>query len=288
TGGLVFTKALSDKKYIINFGGNVNNINFNNSYKIFKSKNFKIFNNLRYTSENSVYVSGISSEYAQYPNLKSQNSVETDVFIRWQKNYETKTTLGTKVLYGYNHYFNKSTFVGDKLVFENKSEFADRISLEILIAQSITDLLGASLKIEYSTPLNCPERYVAINSDYVLFEEEIFNDPFDYNLYDISVQLKKIFRNNITAQIIGLIQNRGYVNQKAMDINGSFIYPDILRQDIRKLINFNTNKNFNLSKFAVKSLMVGFSLLWLDSESNDPYYNYGNVLTSLNFSFSLF
>ena len=74
----------------------------------------------------------------------------------------------------------------------------------------------------------------------------------------------------------------------AMDLDGNFIYPGILRQDNRKLMSLNVDKSFNISKTAVKSFTAGFSLLWLDNESTDPYYEYGNVLTSFNFSFSLF
>ena len=235
-GGLVFTKALKNQKYILNFGGNTSYINFNESYKIFSSKNFKAFNNIRYSNNNTTFITGITAEYSQYPNLNSQNSIETDVFLRWQKSYESRTSLRTKVSYGHQNYFNTSTFINDELVFENKSEFANRISFEFSAAQSITDLLGANINFEYSRPINSPERYIRINSDYIFSEEDIFNNLFDYNLNNISVQLKKIFKNNISAQISGSIQSRDYIDQMAMDLEGNLIYPGILRGDIRKYI----------------------------------------------------
>ncbi len=287
SGGLVFTKALKNQKYILNFGGNTSYINYNESYKIFNSKNFKAFNNIRYSNNNTIYITGITAEYSQYPNLNSQNSIETDVFLRWQKSYESRTSLKTKVSYGHQNYFNKSTFVGDELVFENKSDFANRISFEFNAAQSITDLFGASINFEYSRPIKSPERYLRINSDYIFSEEDIFNDPFDYKLDNISAQLSKIFKNNISAQIAGSLQSRNYINQMAIDLEGNFIYPGILREDVRKSIIFNIKKNFDISKMAVRSFTVGFSLLWLSNESNDPYYDYNNLLTNFNFSFSL-
>jgi len=285
-GGLVFTKSFRDQRYILNIGGNANLINFNDFYRIFNSKNIKFFNNIRFSTNKSFYIGGITSEYLLYPNLESQNNIKTNVFLRWQKSYQSRTTLKTVLLYGYNRYFNKSVFIGDELEFVNSSDFADRISFEFLVAQSITDLLGISLNLEYSNLLHSSERYIKINSDYIYSEEEIFNDPFDYNLYDISLQLTKVFQNNVSAQIIGTLQNRDYVNQRALDLNGNIMNENILRQDNRKLLNFNISKEFDISMIAVKSLAVSFSMFWLKNDSNDPYYKYGNLLTNFNFSFS--
>ena len=285
-GSLVFTKSFRDEKYILNIGGNVDLINFNDFYQIFDSKNLKFFNNIRFSTNNSLYIGGITSEYLLYPNLESQNNIKTNVFLRWQKYYESRTTLKTNLLYGYNHYFNKSAFIGDELEFVNSSALADRISFEFLVAQSITDLLGISLNLEYSKILHNSERYIKINSDYIYSEEEIFNVPFDYNLYDVSLQLTKVFQNSISAQIIGTLQNRDYINQRALDLNGSIINENLLRQDNRKLLNFNISKKFDVPMIAVKSFTVGLSIFWLKNESNDPYYNYGNLLSNINFAFS--
>lgn len=284
--GLVFTRIFGEDSAVLNLGAKYSTINYGSFYSIFKYRNLRIFGNIRHKLLGINFINGVSFDYIEYPKLDSQNRIETTVFARLNKFFQTKTTLQMSFEVGINKYINNNSFIGEEVIFENKSESAQKYSFEILTAQSLTELMGISMRMNYSFPIGKSERYVFLNSDYISSENEIFNDPYNFRLLDLSLQLTKIFPKR-TSLILGITnQNKSYLNQPAYDLNGIPLNSDELREDSRYIYTANIKRDFNMKSILFKELSLGVSTIFIVNRSNDHYYNYSNSMTSINFGIS--
>ncbi|MFC1726090.1 hypothetical protein ACFL4T_10725 [candidate division KSB1 bacterium] len=245
-----------------------------------------MFGNIRYKVLGVNLINGVSFDYVTYPALNSQNRIETTAFTKLQKFFQTKTTLQLSFQLGINKYLNADSYLGEDVVFENRSESAQKYSFEILTAQSLTDLMGISLSMYYSYPIGKSERYVFLNSDYVSSDNEIFNDPYNFKSLDFSFQFTKIFPKAVTLSLNLMNQNKSYLNQIPYDLDGIPVNSNELRRDSRVVYTANIKKDIDLKSMLFKEFSLGVSTVLIKNRSNDPYYNYTNSVTSLSLGIS--
>ncbi|MFC1726091.1 hypothetical protein ACFL4T_10730 [candidate division KSB1 bacterium] len=285
-GGFVFTRIFGKDHTTLNLGAKYAAIDYGSYYSLFDYRNLRVFGNIRYKVLGVNLINGVSFDYVTYPALNSQNRIETTAFTKLQKFFQTKTTLQLSFQLGINKYLNADSYLGEDVVFENRSESAQKYSFEILTAQSLTDLMGISLSMYYSYPIGKSERYVFLNSDYVSSDNEIFNDPYNFKSLDFSFQFTKIFPKAVTLSLNLMNQNKSYLNQIPYDLDGIPVNSNELRRDSRVVYTANIKKDIDLKSMLFKEFSLGVSTVLIKNRSNDPYYNYTNSVTSLSLGIS--
>jgi len=284
TAGLVYTRELQEGGSVLNIGGKFQSDDYKSFYTIFDSKRYFFYGNMQFFQPGSAYTGGFSSEINTYKTLDTQNRIDTNLFVRYQRFFASRTGLHSRLFFGYNHYFNSGEYIDDDIDLASYSDFSSRIGAEVSVTQSLSDKTGLNISYEYSRPVKSAERFVRINTDYIFSETELFNMPYDYRYSAVSGLFTGMFDFGIIMKLSGSLQYRDYVNQAAMDLDGNPINGGILREDTRKSVMYSAGKKFSISERFLKSINAEFIYIWSAVDSNDPYYSYDTNLTSLNIS----
>ncbi len=266
--GLVNTLFVTEENPL-NAGINFALRNNRDELSVYDLSQLSAYANLRHFLNETDYVlGGYTFFFNDYKNFDTFTHYEHKVFLKYSSTYSTKTTvlLGTEAdlkLY--------------KLRY-NSPDIADNISQwksYIQIAQNITETMGLSGHFLYRKNLAAGNRYITY-TDYIYYEEEIFNDAYSNDGMEAGAALTKMITANVALQGEFVYTQRNFNNLPIALPDGS--ESDVLRKD--NYYAFGAELQFDLNGLT-EGLGLSLSYNYLINKSNDYFYDYKNHLSSI-------
>ncbi len=263
--------------YFISEDGNPFNVGINFAKRINRDEmtvydlsQLSAYTNYRhFINETDYFLTGYLFYYNNYINFQTFTHYEHRGFVKYSSTFPTKTTLslGTEI-----------DFKSYKLKY-NSPDIADEIfqwKSYVQLAQNLTESTGLSGYFIYRKNLTTGNRYITF-SDYIYYEEEIFNDVYSNDGIEAGVSLIQLLSADIILKGEFTYMQRNFNNLPVA--LGSGIETDILRED--NYYAMGAELDFNLSGI-IDGLGLSLSYNYLVNKSNDYYYDYDNNLTAIN------
>jgi hypothetical protein len=267
--GLVNTYFFSEDGNPFNAGVNYAQRNNRDELSVYDLSQFSAYSNYRhFLNETDYLLAGYQFFYNDYKNFDSFTHFEHRGFLKFSSTFDTKTTLS----------------LGSEIDFKlykiryNSPDIAYQISQlkgYVQAAQSITGSTGLSGYLLYRKNLTTGNRYITY-TDYVYYEEEIFNDAYSNDGIEAGTNLTQLISDEVIFKGEFIYMQRNFNNLNIALSDGT--ETDILRKD--NYYAFGAELKFNLYGL-VKGLELSLSYNYLLNKSNDYYYDYDNHLSSV-------
>ncbi len=269
--GVVNTYLFSEDGNPLNVGINYSFRNNREDFAIFDYDQLSIYANYNQTlSENDFLVSGYLFKRNNYKNFPIFTHNEHKVFAKLTKSFETKTTLMSGVEMDIKAY-------SEKLQGPSVSNTVSQGRLYLQLAQSLTENLGISGYTLIRKNLNSGTRYITAD-DLIFYEEEIFNDVYSNDGYELGLKLTAVLSPLITTRFEYFYSVRNYSDLPVADPEGYIL--NEMRKDHQSAFGLEMELNLNsiLSDFTTE-----INWNYITNSSNDVYYDFNNQLMSVSF-----
>jgi hypothetical protein len=268
--GIVNTYFLSEEANPLNAGVNYALRNNRDELSIYDLSQLSAYANYRhFTNETDYLLTGYLFFYNDYKNFDSFTHYEHKGFAKYSSTFSTKTTLSLGTEIDFKIY---------KLKF-NSPDIADNITQwknYLQIAQGLTESTGLSGYFLYRKNLTTGNRYITY-TDYVYYEEEIFNDAYSNDGIETGAALTQLLSDDVIVKGEFVYMQRKFNNLTVALADGT--ETDILRKD--NYYALGAEVEINLSGLT-DGLGLSFSYNYLINKSNDYFYDYDNNLTSIS------
>ena len=267
--GLVNTYFFSEDGNPLNAGINYAQRNNRDELSVYDLSQLSAYSNYRhFLNETDYLLAGYLFFYNDYKNFDSFTHFEHKGFLKYSSTFSTKTTLS----------------LGSEMDFKiykiryNSPDIADNISQwksYIHVAQNVFESTGISGYIQYRKNLTQGNRYINY-TDYVYYEEEIFNDAYSNDGFEAGTNLTQLISDEVMLKGEFIYTQRNFNNLNVALPDGT--ETDVLRKD--NYYAFGAELQFNLYGL-VKGLELSLSYNYLLNKSNDYFYDYDNHLSSV-------
>lgn len=174
--------------------------------------------------------------------------------------------------FNYKTYFEQYSFNG----YANDGSF---LKLHLNIGQSLGENAGANLFASFRKNLSEKSRYV-INDSLIFFEEEIFNDLYAFNSFEVGVGFTQIIGDNVKLSSELKYSPKYFTSLYIADEFGNDL--EALRED--KQIRFGIGIEYHLTPI-LEGLGISATFNFIKNNSNDYYYDYSNQIYSVSIGY---
>lgn len=112
--------------------------------------------------------------------------------------------------------------------------------------------------------------------------DDLFDDPYSYDLDELSAELTRILPLQIRLQLSAAYSSKSY-DRPVYNGDGTVI-EGVSRTDEVGVYAGAVKKTFPLRK-VLTSITFSFTFMVIDNASNDPYYQYENRITAIGLTF---
>ena len=209
-----------------------------------------------------------------YKNFDVFSHYEHKSFVSGIILFETGTslTLGLK----YNHKVYSNNISGSSVANTNS-----QLGISSSISQSINNSADINGYVAFRKNLKDGTRYFN-TGDWIIYEEEIFNDIYSNEGYDLGISFTKYLSAVILTKLEFTYSRKDFPYIPVPDAEG--YDTDIMRKDNQFAGGFAI-------EFYLKNLINGISLElnwnYIHNKSNDQFYNYNNNLLSAGLNWGL-
>ena len=216
---------------------------------------------------------GYRLRYREYLNARDYSFVEQSIFGQLKRSWQTGTSLQVRGDLGVKTYAREATGDSSDAIFRTRGgggSIQAQALLRVRIAQAVAR--GTGLQMEFLRRVNVygHNRYTELeNYD---GEENPFDDRYSYGGREIRGTLKHL-GSVVRVEVTGRYVWRDYEDRPALDLDGAVVDLGILRQDRRKSLQFEVEKVLSLPGMWLREVGLQAKWLYLDVDSNDPYYS---------------
>lgn len=271
--GIVNTYLFSELDNPLNIGLNYTIRNNKEDYYIYDFNQISAYANYMHSvSENNKIQFGVIGNRIDYENFTIFSNYQFKAFLRSINSFASQTSLTASAEIDQKKYIEsyQSQGLADEIL---------QAKLYLQIGQGITPQLGLSGYTFFRKNLNGGNRFV-YSSDYVFYEEELFNDIYSSDGMETGLTLTYLFLPNIVGKISGVYENRNYTDLPAADEDGNDL--DELRVDNE--FSLGTSLEFGLSQI-INGLYLSINYNYIKNNSNDYFYNYTNQIYAITLGF---
>ena len=275
--GLSFYHYYHDEQIRLNAGTSLGSRQHSDAYQWYEMNTLNAYANTKIVLANQLFgYSGMDIDYNYYPNLDPFTHLQTRLYLRLSRFFDTGTTLIAESSLMSKFYKSE----GDAAAIEGFPEIitvgdnnSQQLLLQFKAAQGLTPKTGLSGGVTLRHNLTNSTRYLGSVSGYYYSDEEILNDVFGYHSTEYDLKFKQLLPWKSTLSVGGSVMFRDYENRLALDIAGN-PFPDFrTRQDDRYSLWLTLQKQLRLaSSMAPLTLTFGFTNI--ENQSNDLYYDY--------------
>jgi len=273
--GIVNTLLLSDDGNPLNIGVNYSFRNNREELKLFDFNQLSAYANYRHFFNESDYILiGYLFNKNSYKNLSAFSYYENKGFVKYSATFETKTTL----MIGSEIYFKNYI---EKIDLENNLNNSSQLSAYLNLAQSLAENTGISGYVLFRKNIASTTRYLYSDS-LIFYEEEIFNDLYSHEGYEIGLTLTQIILPTIVAKFELGFDKKDFKNLPAATIDGYELSE--YRKD--EQIALGLELQFNLHNI-INGLTATCTFNYINNYSNDDFYRYDNQIFMISLGWGL-
>jgi Surface lipoprotein assembly modifier len=271
--GLVDTYLFSENDNPLNVGLNYTVRINKEDYYIYDFNQVSAYANYMHSiSESNKIQLGIIGNRIDYENFSLFSHYQLKAYLRSVNSFESKTSLTVAAEIDQKLYI-------EKMQSEGLTDEVLQAKLYLQLGQGITDDLGLSAYAFFRNNLSGGNRYFN-TTDYVYYEEELFNDIYSNEGIETGLTLSYLFLPNIMGKISGRYDIRNYTDLPAADQEGNEL--DELRQDNQ--YSAGVSLEFGLSEI-LSGLYLSLNYNYIKNISNDYYYDYNNQIYAITLGF---
>ncbi len=240
--------------------------------------------------------SGYNFRYRGYSNLSELSNTRHYLFVQFNKSLPSRTTFIVEADYGYKGFADEQTqtFQGGRgrrytsYTYTTTNSTIPSLSHIILlarVAQSLHPKVGAF--VQYKKQISLTDQTDYQNSDYYYQDEELFDDPFSYEMDRFTAQLTWLLPGRTSLKLSGNYFDKTYISEQAYVSAADTIASGGIRQDSGHNLFISLEKTFYFNKSWAKALTVTLYYNYLINESNSYWYDYKNSVfsASMNLKF---
>jgi hypothetical protein len=271
--GVVNTYLFSEFDNPLNVGLNYTIRNNNEDYYIYDYNLISAYANyLHSLSESNKLQVGVIGNKVDYENFSIFSHYQFKAFLRSINSFESQTSLTTAVEIDQKKYIEsyQSQGLADEIL---------QAKLYLQLGQGITPEIGLSGFAFFRKNLSGGNRFI-YSSDYIFYEEELFNDIYSSDGIESGMTLTYLFLPNIAGKISGIYEIRNYTDLPAADEYGNDLHE--LRVDNE--FSVGASLEFGLSKF-ISGLYLSMNYNYINNNSNDYFYDYTNQIYAITLGF---
>jgi hypothetical protein len=271
--GAVNTYLFSQDDNPINIGINYTWRNNREDFIVFDFDQLSAYANYRQcVAGNNYILFGYVFNKNNYKNFSVFSHYEHKSFITGIISFETETTLTLGLKYNIKKYIDN---------IPGTASTGTQLGLSANISQSIDDYTGINSYTAFRKNLTSGTRYIN-SDDFIFYEEEIFNDLYSNDGYDLGISLTRYLSGTILAKADFIYAKKNFSNIPVPDAEG--YDTDILRKD--EQIAGALGIEFYLNNL-VRGLSLELNWNYIHNNSNDLFYNYDNNLLSVGLNLGL-
>lgn len=271
--GIVNTHLFGEDYNPLNVGINYTIRNNRDDFTIYDFRQLSAYANYRHTIEETNFLIGGYIFYRnEYPNFNVFSNYEQKAFIKWISNFESLISVMFSTELNYKTYFEQYNFNG----YANDGSF---VRLHLNIGQSLGENTGANLFASYRKNLSEKSRYV-ISDSLIFYEEEIFNDLYAFNSFEVGFGFTQIIDENIKLSSELKYSPKYFTSLYSADEFGNEL--EALRED--KQVSFGIGIEYQLTKI-LEGLGISATFNFIKNNSNDFYYDYSNQIYSVSIGY---
>jgi hypothetical protein len=259
----------------LQFSGNVGVHNNSGDLELYNNYSYSLFASINhYFDEASTIRAGYRFAGLSYYNYNPISNRENLFFIGYKSFFETNTSINLEVDYGIKSYNSSGGGMGmgkGKQTTENPSQ----ILLNAKIAQSLAEFTGISIAYSQAFNMNNGYEYLLDFNPDMIFEKEVYDDPYSYDGFETSVTLTQIIGNNLKAKLIGFYVKKRF--QYTTNFDHSEEYPN--RNDESSGVGLSVEKGF-----GKLGLILNYN--FLHNKSNSEYFNYNSNSVSFSIKYN--
>jgi len=271
--GIVNTHLFGEDYNPLNVGINYTIRNNRDDFTIYDFRQLSAYANYRHTIEETNFLIGGYIFYRnEYPNFNVFSNYEQKAFIKWISNFESLISVMVSTELNYKTYFEQYNFNG----YANDGSF---VRLHLNIGQSLGENTGANLFASYRKNLSEKSRYV-ISDSLIFYEEEIFNDLYAFNSFEVGFGFTQIIDENIKLSSELKYSPKYFTSLYSADEFGNEL--EALRED--KQVSFGIGIEYQLTKI-LEGLGISATFNFIKNNSNDFYYDYSNQIYSVSIGY---
>lgn len=271
--GIVNTHLFGEDYNPLNVGINYTIRNNRDDFTIYDFRQLSAYANYRHTIEETNFLIGGYIFYRnEYPNFNVFSNYEQKAFIKWISNFESLTSVMVSTELNYKTYFEQYNFNG----YANDGSF---VRVHLNIGQSLGENTGANLFASYRKNLSEKSRYV-ISDSLIFYEEEIFNDLYAFNSFEVGFGFTQIIDENIKLSSELKYSPKYFTSLYSADEFGNEL--EALRED--KQVSFGIGIEYQLTKI-LEGLGISATFNFIKNNSNDFYYDYSNQIYSVSIGY---
>jgi hypothetical protein len=247
---------------------------------VYNNFSFLFSGNINYSfTESAIARAGYKSNYKNFFNNTSLSYFDQIAYIGFKKYFETNTSINSEINYG-NKYYSGNLFSFSKMMSENNiSKSTGQLIANLKIAQSLAEKTGLSILYSQSWNLNSSQTLNVVFDPNLIFDKEIYDDPYSYESRELTATLTHYFTNNYKLQLYAFYFDKSY-NYNSDIIN--FANNDN-RADATKGIGFMVEKNFDANFLIFQNIKLNLNYLYLNNSSNSEIFNFNSNEFGLNF-----
>ncbi len=244
-------------------------------YYIYDFNQVSLYANYMHSiSESDKIQAGVIGNKINYENFSLFSHYQMKAFLRSITSFESRTS------------FTAAAEIDQKIYVEKKESegLSDEVlqaKLHLQLGQGITDALGLSVYGFIRENLSGGNRYFN-TIDYIYYEEELFNDIYSNEGFEIGLNLSYLFLPGIIGKAAGKYEIRNYTDLPAADANGNDL--NELRQDNQYYAGVSLE--FGLGDL-LNGLYLSLNYNFTRNISNDYYYDYKNQVYAISLGFDL-
>jgi hypothetical protein len=271
--GIVETHLFSENDNPLNAGLNFSLRNNRDEFKIFDFNQLSAYVNYRQFIPDDNYLTlGYLFRRNNYKNLSLFSHYEHIAFLRWTSEFNTGTVVNAGAEINNKRYF-------DSYIDPEYADDALQLKFNSKIYQVLSERSGLALNFEYRKNLTEESRYL-IDSDYIYYEEEIFNDIYSNDGLSAGIQFTQMIIEEIIFGAEVKYLSRNFTSLPAADMQGNS--QEFLREDDQLMTGALLNFDF---AFLLEGMALELRWNYIRNKSNDYYYDYNNNLISFSINY---
>lgn len=268
--GLVETYLLSEEGNPLNIGANYTQRQNRDDYTIYDFTQLSFYANYSQSMDESDRIIGgyifNKNDYKSFPVF---SHLENKIFLKGTFNFDNNLAILSGVEFDNKNYLETSTE-------ENSMNSNSQLNFYFQAGYPMTNRTGLSVFSSYRKNFNDGSR-ISETGEYILYEEEIFNDIYSSEGYEIGAAISQLITPTIFFKAEISYETNYFPGLPAALSDGTNL--NLQREDEKYSIG--TSIDFNLS-----SIISGLALLtqwnYIKNNSNDYYYNFDNNIFSIS------
>ncbi len=295
--GIAYSHEMADPGNVIYAGAKFANRLNKELYNYYNFNQFIAYANARFKLGSSFLQGGYRLRERTYQNLEGFSYWEHMLFLRFNRSFETRTSVTIESNFGFKNYVARtyvttvydSSFMGGRggrmggrgirtIISVEDAPSAKLLVSSFRLAQSITTSTGLSLEVLYRYNFDSEARTLATIESGYMTEDELFDDPYSYKGLQYTAKITQLLPRGIQTAISFTLTNKFYPGHLALDLDGNPVDGQY-RSDQLRYFYAGLEKSFAL-KHLFASLTFYLESYWIKNSSNDDYYRYTRSLFS--------